>query len=196
MYVRPPAFSVADLPTKFSTVTVQHVRCIRLLGQRFKAEVQRFLLTDTVKAVLNETQTALSAITVLKKICDHPALLSDKLARQALANSGGRRTASCSSSDSSDFDDDSLEDFIVHDSDADASSSGSSGESDYDEAEELQARTQRAKDAARGRIEGLDPELLSLTDDDVLHRLEQKAVDDSCKTVRPHVCTHAFKTSQ
>ena len=40
--------------------------------------VQAFLVSPTVKQVLNESGSTLAAITVLKKVCDHPALLSER----------------------------------------------------------------------------------------------------------------------
>lgn len=53
--------------------------------------MQAFLLSDRVKAALNEEGSALTAISVLKKICDHPALLTKETA--ALAASAGTRGA-------------------------------------------------------------------------------------------------------
>ena len=49
--------------------------------------VQAFLLSEPVKAALNQSGSALAAISVLKKVCDHPALLSERAAR--LVASGG-----------------------------------------------------------------------------------------------------------
>lgn len=43
--------------------------------------------SDAVRAVFNQTSSALAALTVLKKICDHPALLTERSAR--LAADGG-----------------------------------------------------------------------------------------------------------
>ena len=51
--------------------------------------MQAFLLSGQVKAALNQTGSALAAITVLKKVCDHPALLTDKAAKSAV-HAGGR----------------------------------------------------------------------------------------------------------
>jgi hypothetical protein len=48
---------------------------------------QDFLESDAVRAVFNQTSSALAALTVLKKICDHPALLTERSAR--LAADGG-----------------------------------------------------------------------------------------------------------
>lgn len=69
---------------------------------------QAFLDSDSVKAVLNQTSSALAALTVLKKMCDHPALLSER-AQQGIA-SGAQRAArralgegSSSEDDESDF---------------------------------------------------------------------------------------------
>ncbi|KAG1675299.1 hypothetical protein FOA52_015973 [Chlamydomonas sp. UWO 241] len=39
-----------------------------------------FLQSDDVKKALNQTQSPLAALTVLKKVCDHPALLSTRAA--------------------------------------------------------------------------------------------------------------------
>ena len=50
--------------------------------------VQAFLLSESVKAALNESRSALAALSVLKKICDHPALLSERAAQ--LVASGGK----------------------------------------------------------------------------------------------------------
>lgn len=51
------------------------------------AVTQAFLNSDAVKAVFNQTNSALSALTVLKKICDHPALLS-KRAEDGIVSGG------------------------------------------------------------------------------------------------------------
>eukprot|EP00892_Ulva_mutabilis_P011674 jgi/Ulvmu1/887/UM100_0042.1 len=50
-----------------------------------------FLGSSTVKAALNQSGSPLAAIQVLKKICDHPALLSDSAAQKAVRMP--RRTA-------------------------------------------------------------------------------------------------------
>merc|ERR1719162_997539 len=42
-----------------------------------------FLESDSVKETLNTSKSPLAALTVLKKICDHPFLLSDKMANCA-----------------------------------------------------------------------------------------------------------------
>jgi SNF2 family DNA or RNA helicase len=41
-----------------------------------------FLQSGPVRAALNKTGSALAAITVLKKICDHPRLLSEAAAAE------------------------------------------------------------------------------------------------------------------
>ena len=56
-----------------------------------RALYEAFLNSDSVKAVLNQTSSALAALTVLKKVCDHPALLSER-AQQGII-SGARRAA-------------------------------------------------------------------------------------------------------
>jgi len=38
----------------------------------------QFLASDTVRAALNSSRSPLAALTVLKKICDHPYLLQKK----------------------------------------------------------------------------------------------------------------------
>lgn len=43
-----------------------------------------FLHTDSVRQVLSHTASPLAAITVLKKICDHPALLSANAATSVI----------------------------------------------------------------------------------------------------------------
>ena len=40
--------------------------------------LQEFLTSKAVRAALNQTGSALAALTVLKKICDHPCLLADQ----------------------------------------------------------------------------------------------------------------------
>jgi SNF2 family DNA or RNA helicase len=39
---------------------------------------EAFLHSDAVKAALNSSKSPLAALTVLKKVCDHPALLSER----------------------------------------------------------------------------------------------------------------------
>eukprot|EP00891_Asterochloris_glomerata_P006698 jgi/Astpho2/6698/gw1.00101.139.1_t len=52
---------------------------------------EAFLTSGPVRAALNKTGSALAALTVLKKICDHPALLSEKAAH--LVASAGEQQA-------------------------------------------------------------------------------------------------------
>ena len=52
-------------------------------------------MSDEVRSALNQTGSALAALTVLKKICDHPALLTERarqgvMAGAARAAGGGR----------------------------------------------------------------------------------------------------------
>jgi hypothetical protein len=54
-----------------------------LVGYR-PCVVQGFLGSSEVAAVFNQTSSALSAISVLKKICDHPALLNHRNALKAV----------------------------------------------------------------------------------------------------------------
>lgn len=48
---------------------------------------EAFLHSDAVKAALNSSKSPLAALTVLKKVCDHPALLSERATK--LVVSGG-----------------------------------------------------------------------------------------------------------
>lgn len=47
------------------------------LNPRQRALYQAFLNSDAVRAALNRTMSPLASLTVLKKLCDHPALLSE-----------------------------------------------------------------------------------------------------------------------
>lgn len=99
-----------------------------------RACAQAYLQTDSVAAALSENQCVLAAIGVLKKICDHPALLTDRAASLAL-NAGKRgprapRGGGSGSEDSSDSDSsayDSIDDFIASDSDGGAGSEADEG---------------------------------------------------------------------
>jgi hypothetical protein len=51
---------------------------------------EAFLHSDAVKEALNSTRSPLAALTVLKKVCDHPALLSER-ATKAVVAGGARR---------------------------------------------------------------------------------------------------------
>ena len=44
------------------------------------SDFQAFLESTAVRAALNKTGSALAALTVLKKICDHPTLLNERAA--------------------------------------------------------------------------------------------------------------------
>ncbi|KAL6778685.1 hypothetical protein ACKKBF_B05055 [Auxenochlorella protothecoides x Auxenochlorella symbiontica] len=46
---------------------------------------QAFLSSPLIKSVLNSSRSALGALTVLKKICDHPALVSERAQREMMA---------------------------------------------------------------------------------------------------------------
>lgn len=58
-----------------------------------RAVYTAFLHSDSVKRALNETDSPLAALTILKKICDHPALLSENAASMVI--SGGHRWVDC-----------------------------------------------------------------------------------------------------
>lgn len=57
-------------------------------AQQIKVCWQAFLESTAVRAALNKTGSALAALTVLKKICDHPTLLNERAA--SLVASAGR----------------------------------------------------------------------------------------------------------
>ena len=57
--------------------------------------LQAFLESTAVRAALNKTGSALAALTVLKKICDHPTLLNERAAG-LVARAGNRRACRCS----------------------------------------------------------------------------------------------------
>jgi hypothetical protein len=42
---------------------------------------QAFLESDAVASALNQSKSVLAALTVLKKVCDHPGLLSENASR-------------------------------------------------------------------------------------------------------------------
>lgn len=50
---------------------------------------EAFLHSDAVKAALNSTRSPLAALTVLKKVCDHPALLSERATNLVLSGRAG-----------------------------------------------------------------------------------------------------------
>ncbi|KAK9821770.1 hypothetical protein WJX81_007078 [Elliptochloris bilobata] len=123
---------------------------------------EAFLGTEVVKAALNLTGSALAAITVLKKICDHPALLSERMAHEVGA--AGKRLA-CKAKKRPDR----LGGFIVSDS---ASSSGASDSgSEGDE----------ATGKSNGAVPGFD--WASGNVQELIHALvQQKGAAASCKT--------------
>lgn len=56
-----------------------------------RALYEAFLNSDSVREVLNRTRSALASLTVLKKVCDHPALLSERAQEGIIA--GAERAA-------------------------------------------------------------------------------------------------------
>lgn len=54
----------------------------------------------SVRAALNKTGSVLAAITVLKKICDHPSLLSERAAAEIAAGRGGEADGGSDSDES------------------------------------------------------------------------------------------------
>eukprot|EP00884_Botryococcus_braunii_P020558 jgi/Botrbrau1/7186/Bobra.0300s0016.1 len=89
---------------------------------------QDFLESDAVRAVFNQTGSALAALTVLKKICDHPALLTERATR--LAAHGAYRADKAKGKKPSRQT--SLDDFIVNSSDEEAFQSDDESDPDVD----------------------------------------------------------------
>lgn len=52
---------------------------------------EAFLHSDAVKAALNSSKSPLAALTVLKKVCDHPALLSERATHLVVSGERGCR---------------------------------------------------------------------------------------------------------
>ncbi|GIL42937.1 hypothetical protein Vafri_760 [Volvox africanus] len=137
-----------------------------------------FLHTDSVRQVLNEKASPLAAITVLKKICDHPALLSQRAASSVI--SGAHRWAKRSSArkgarrrDTNDLTFSSDEDSI-DDSSEDGSSDGVASDD--------------SKPSRPGGVADAESPTISLGDGGGLHtelarQLEQRGAEASCKTV-------------
>ena len=50
---------------------------------------EAFLHSDAVKAALNSSKSPLAALTVLKKVCDHPALLSERATKLVVSGEDG-----------------------------------------------------------------------------------------------------------
>jgi hypothetical protein len=50
---------------------------------------EAFLHSDAVKAALNSSKSPLAALTVLKKVCDHPALLSERATHLVVSGERG-----------------------------------------------------------------------------------------------------------
>jgi hypothetical protein len=184
--------------------------------------VQGFLHTSEVSNALNQTGSALAAISVLKKICDHPALLNSRNALKAVRmppkrirdkhrkrgvpsgslntpknrvnavlgdnsdseddfaqpNASSRVRHQVGSSDSDAEDDASLGDFVVDDSDDESASESSDGDFEESEAEEEGGEDTQLQSGGGAHEEG------GQTFDNLLQRLKDMHVDDSCKTVR------------
>jgi hypothetical protein len=57
---------------------------------------EAFLHSDAVKAALNSSKSPLAALTVLKKVCDHPALLSERATKLVLTGEDVACSERCS----------------------------------------------------------------------------------------------------
>eukprot|EP00208_Stichococcus_sp_RCC1054_P008990 CAMPEP_0206151388 /NCGR_PEP_ID=MMETSP1473-20131121/38795_1 /ASSEMBLY_ACC=CAM_ASM_001109 /TAXON_ID=1461547 /ORGANISM="Stichococcus sp, Strain RCC1054" /LENGTH=1241 /DNA_ID=CAMNT_0053548933 /DNA_START=394 /DNA_END=4120 /DNA_ORIENTATION=+ len=124
---------------------------------------ESFLESEDVKQALNQTQSALAAITVLKKVCDHPALLSDKaataVARKKVPKSDVRVASHRHRSASEDVSDPEDSDHLSADA--------------LPVADDVAAREQW-REAQRGATSVVDQQLLMSVHD--------QGLDQSCKT--------------
>ncbi|MEW5301956.1 MAG: hypothetical protein WDW36_004779 [Sanguina aurantia] len=152
---------------------------------------ESFLHSEDVRAAMDQTQTALAALGVLKKVCDHPALLSKNAASNVIA--GGQRWARGSQKapagrgkaalpkqrrgkqldSDGDFIDDGDSDRGSEDSDDSGSSSeGGSTQRAKDSHEKQRPPPQGVQwDMSQGGIEA-----------SLLQELEHRGADASCKT--------------
>ncbi|DBA94813.1 TPA: hypothetical protein ACH3X1_002355 [Trebouxia sp. C0004] len=115
---------------------------------------EAFLESSAVRAALNKTGSALAALTVLKKICDHPTLLNERAA-SLVASAGGRLAK------------------------VQAEGSASDEEEEwYDATEEVEAVPLQAGGSwwEQDNVDAADVEAHLLKD------IHQKGVDTSCKT--------------
>ncbi|KAK9816584.1 hypothetical protein WJX72_002280 [[Myrmecia] bisecta] len=129
---------------------------------------EAFLQSEAVKAVFNQTGTALAALTVLKKVCDHPVLLS-KRAANLVASAGERIKQRQRDRD--------LSDFIVDDDDGSQYETGSEGsEGSEDEADRSRASSAGPADDWTEWAAGTSVE------EKLLSELTKKGADASCKT--------------
>jgi len=144
-----------------------------------------FLHSDAVKAALNESRSPLAALSVLKKICDHPALLSRRAADLVVSGGarwvcktkkggggGGGRRASGGGGD-----------------DEESASSGSSC-SEGEEATPAAAASKRGGGLVDDEAEedggadvGADWALSAGIEGTLLEELTQRGADASCKTL-------------
>lgn len=174
-----------------------------------RALYESFLHSDSVKAALNQTSSALAALTVLKKICDHPALCSERAQRGIIA--GAHRAArqqqhgvGDSSSDDGEGQDGGS-DGEDSGSECDSASSGEDrqpvasftgelpnvikGATDSGSKQRGKARRKRAADAAAAVAAAPPPaEWLSAwagsgMDDRILGELHTTGFEASCKTL-------------
>ncbi|GFR41048.1 hypothetical protein Agub_g1691 [Astrephomene gubernaculifera] len=145
-----------------------------------------FLHTDSVRQVLNEKASPLAAITVLKKICDHPALLTQRTASSVIT--GAHRWASNDNnkggykSNRKPGRRNSLDDFIVDDSDEPESIEDSEDDDPEEVSDSGSERRTSSKDesAEDAPIEWLgDGEALA---GELARELERRGADASCKT--------------
>ena len=160
--------------------------------------LQAFLQSDSVSAALNKSESVLASLTVLKKICDHPGLLSANAAHSVISGSHkwakkqlkGGKGASKKDRHGYALDDD----FIVCSSEED--SGDESGVPEEDEEEEDRCRGtaaagggsfpapsgSSAKEAAAGDEAWMKLAQASLFEDKLLEEIERKGADASCKS--------------
>jgi hypothetical protein len=114
---------------------------------------QAFLDTDEVRAALNQTNSPLAALSILKKVCDHPALLSSRAARM-VTDAG--QAGSASPNDARDARDDDW-----------STSDGESGPSDWEEED-------RPGSGVDARDRPAEPRMRAFVEKELLEELRQK----------------------
>eukprot|EP00878_Enallax_costatus_P028141 GHUV01030357.1.p1 GENE.GHUV01030357.1~~GHUV01030357.1.p1 ORF type:complete len:556 (+),score=126.09 GHUV01030357.1:113-1669(+) len=92
---------------------------------------EAFLHTDAVKAALNSTRSPLAALTVLKKVCDHPALLSER-ATNLVMSAASKPLKKPHKPSSKPQRRNSMDDFIADDDESDDASGSASDNYDSD----------------------------------------------------------------
>ena len=160
-----------------------------------RALYEAFLNSDSVKDVLNRTKSALASLTVLKKICDHPALLSERAQDGIIAGAGRAARRGQNGENSSDDDDD--DDSEIEWSDGDDDDDGDEVEEGEIKIENLSSMKKKKKMMKSKAKKGSTPATVpspppspaevswsgSGVNDRLLEDLHTTGFEASCKTV-------------